>query len=63
MGETIGSMQTMFVNGPEHIRKALEKAQQMSSDKKETSILGNLGSLNEMCSKLILIRSIQVLLL
>jgi hypothetical protein len=53
-------MQTVFVNGPETLRKSLEKAQQLSADKKEKSIIGNLGTVSEMCAKLNLIRPIQV---
>jgi transcription initiation factor TFIIIB Brf1 subunit/transcription initiation factor TFIIB len=60
MVDMFGCMQTMFVNGPESLRKSLEKAQQMSSDKKEKSVFGNLNVLNEMCAKLNLIRTIQV---
>ncbi len=60
MVDMFGCMQTMFVNGPENLRKSLEKAQQMSSNRKEMTVLGNLNILNEMCAKLNLIRTIQV---
>lgn len=60
LSETIGSLQTAFVTNSEGFKRTLERAQRLSSDKKELQALANMNIVSEMCSKMNLIAPIKV---
>ena len=56
----LGSDETVFLNGPENLRKAVERAQRAISSRKDKIILGKLHLVNELCSKMNLTSAIKV---
>ena len=61
MSESIGYLHTLFVKGgTEATRKSLEKAQNLTCNRKETTVINNRIIVKEMCSKMNLGSAIHV---
>ena len=61
MSESIGHLQTLFLKGgTEATRKSLEKAQNLTCNPKENTVMNNRIVVKEMCSKMNLSATIHV---
>ena len=60
--EYFGSQETIFVQGPEELRKSLERAQKLLENRREKVIVSNIPLVNDLCCKLNLTTSIKVCL-
>jgi transcription initiation factor TFIIIB Brf1 subunit/transcription initiation factor TFIIB len=58
--EFLGFDESVFVNGPEAFRQALERAQKASANRKEMKIISQITLVNELCSKMNLTMEIKV---
>jgi len=60
LAESLGSTETILVAGPENERKALERANKLTVNRKEHAVLSHLFIVNELCTRLNLTPSIKV---